>query len=166
MADDEADFEEEEETYQAAGGGGATDAAGRRIKGRGARGETAMDGTRGGVFERLDADTGGGGGGGGPARSVEGWIVFITGIHEEAGEDDIHDKFSEYGEIKNLSLNLDRRTGYVKGYGLVEYETYKQAQAAIEAMNGALIMDQAIGADWGFSKNAFKRGTTRRATDQ
>jgi len=165
--DEEVDFDETVElgdgdaameAAPAKGKGPIRDQSGRKLKGRGAsgagQGELAANK---GNFDSLEAK----GGGRGPMKSIEGWIVMVTGLHEETQEDDVHDKFCDFGEIKNLHLNLDRRTGFVKGYALVEYASQKEAQGAIDEMNGEALMGANIAVDWAFSRGPIRPGGSR-----
>ncbi|CAN0901814.1 RNA-binding protein Y14, partial [Linum grandiflorum] len=145
------------------GGASTSLAAPKKTKGRGFREEA--DAERQSRLAGRDFDSLGSEVGPGPQRSIEGWIVLVTGVHEEAQEEDLHNAFGEFGEMKNLHLNLDRRTGFVKGYALIEYEKFEEAQNAIASLNGDQILEQTVTVDWAFcngpSTGSMKRKNAR-----
>ena len=93
----------------------------------------------------------------GPTQSVEGWVLIVAGLNEEAQEEDVHEAFADHGELKNIYMNLDRQTGFAKGYALVEYKTKEGAQAAITALNGSNLLEKKVSVDWAFRKGGAKR---------
>ena len=74
--------------------------------------------------------------------------MFASNLHPEAQEDDIFDLFADYGKIKNIHLNLDRRTGSNKGYVLVEYGELESAQNAITGLNNKSYLGKEIKVDF------------------
>merc|ERR1712008_173073 len=97
----------------------------------------------------------------GPARSIEGWVLIASGVHEEAQEDDVYEAFAEFGDIKNHHLYLDRRTSFVKGYSFIEYESKREAESAIRGMNHTMLLDSKLSVGWAFGKAPSKRDNVR-----
>lgn len=121
-----------------------------KLKGRGHKGGTS-DEVQHGLFDEAADDTSG------PVKSIEGWIIFVANVHEEAQEEDILDKFGEFGQVNNIHVNLDRRTGFVKGYALVEYSDQAEAETAISSMDKTDMFGQPVAVDWAFRQAADKR---------
>jgi RNA-binding protein 8A len=96
-----------------------------------------------------------------PAKSIDGYVLFVRNIHEETLEQDIVDLFREYGQVKNINLELERQTGYVKGYALVEFVDKESAQAAILAMNGTEFRDRVLSVDWAFMQGPIDNKYTQ-----
>jgi RNA recognition motif-containing protein len=73
----------------------------------------------------------------------------------------------DFGDIKNVHLNLDRRTGYVKvfvsqqGYALIEYREYEEAKKAISEMDGREVQGRTLKCDF-----AFVRGAGQSTSEQ
>ncbi|MBI5304672.1 MAG: RNA-binding protein [Chloroflexi bacterium] len=61
--------------------------------------------------------------------------LYVGNLSYNTTEDDLRQLFSQAGEIKQVTLILDRDTRRSKGFGFVEMTTQADAQKAIEMFN-------------------------------
>ncbi|RNA36847.1 RNA-binding motif X-linked 2 [Brachionus plicatilis] len=73
--------------------------------------------------------------------------VFYGGMPYELTEGDIVCVFSQYGEVVNINLIRDRKTGKSKGFGFVCYENQKSTDLAVDNFNGTKILGRIIKVD-------------------
>ncbi|CAD5119242.1 DgyrCDS7875 [Dimorphilus gyrociliatus] len=74
------------------------------------------------------------------------WI-FIGGLPYELTEGDALCVFSQYGEIVNINLIRDRKTGKMKGFGFLCYEDQRSTILAVDNLNGIKICGRTIRVD-------------------
>lgn len=63
--------------------------------------------------------------------------LYVGGLDELVTKDVFRAAFVPFGDIVDISLPFDMRTGKHRGFGFVEFEDAEDAQAAIENMDRA-----------------------------
>ncbi len=61
--------------------------------------------------------------------------LYVGNLSYNVSEDALRELFSQAGEIKELSLIMDRDTRRPKGFGFVEMATQVDAEKAIQMFN-------------------------------
>lgn len=85
-------------------------------------------------------------------RSIEGWTVILSGLHEEQPEDELRDACADFGPVHEVRMPLDHRTGFVKGWALVDFDGFVSARQLIEASarGRLMILGKPVAASWAF----------------
>ncbi len=61
--------------------------------------------------------------------------LYVGNLPFSATEDEIREKFEEFGSVMSVNLISDRDTGRPRGFGFVEMENGEEADAAITAID-------------------------------
>ena len=65
--------------------------------------------------------------------------VYVGNLPYSVRDDDLHQLFEAYGQIRFAKVMMDRDTGRSKGFGFVEMDDAAQAKAAIDALSSHAI---------------------------
>ena len=85
--------------------------------------------------------------------------IYIGNLSFQAEQEHLFDLFSEYGEVKNCSLPLDRETGRKRGFAFVEMVNDADEQKAIDDLQDVEWMGRMIRGQQGHPPGAFRWST-------
>jgi RNA recognition motif-containing protein len=70
--------------------------------------------------------------------------LFVGNLSFNTTENDLQDAFAAHGTVVEANLMTDRMSGRPRGFGFVTMSTPQEAQAAIDALNGASLDGRAL----------------------
>ena len=62
--------------------------------------------------------------------------IFVGNLSYQTTQDDLQEAFSAYGSVERVHIVTDRDTGQPRGFAFVEMTDAREAEMAIQGMNG------------------------------
>jgi len=94
-----------------------------------------------------------------PAQPEQPVALFVFHLPNETTEDELSKLFSLYGDVVKVNIPKDKNTNQPKGYGFVHMANAKDAETAIQFLNGHKLGNK-------FLKVSIKSGSKGSAPDQ
>jgi RNA recognition motif-containing protein len=91
--------------------------------------------------------------------------IYVGNLSFQATEDDLRDVFAEYGEVKRISLPIDRETGRKRGFAFVEMAEEAHEDTAISELDGAEWLGRELRVNKARPRNE-SGGGARRSSDR
>lgn len=63
--------------------------------------------------------------------------IYVGNLNYDTNEDLLRETFEQHGAVDEVAIITDRETGRARGFGFVTMADSQEANAAIEALNGA-----------------------------
>ena len=70
--------------------------------------------------------------------------LYVGNLSYQMTDQELHDLFSEAGNVSSAQVVTDRYTGQARGFGFVEMASEDEAQQAIAAINGRTVGGRAL----------------------
>lgn len=70
--------------------------------------------------------------------------LYVGNLSFKTTENDLREKFEDYGTVDQVDIITDRESGRSKGFGFIEMNDSDQANDAINAMNGFTLDERTL----------------------
>lgn len=84
--------------------------------------------------------------------------LYVGNLNFEAGEDQVRELFSTYGDVQEVKIVMDRFTGRSRGFAFVRFDNADAAAKAKDALNGQLFQGKTLVIDLARTEQREPRG--------
>ncbi len=82
--------------------------------------------------------------------------IYISNLSQSVTQEILKERFLEYGEIKEVLLPQERKTGQIKGYAFVTFDQESSVEKAL-TLNGESVFGQEIIVQIATEKSRMKK---------
>ena len=87
--------------------------------------------------------------------------LYVGNLTSHASEDLIRQHFATCGEVKSVSVMMDRNSGHSRGFAFVEMATVDAAQKAISELDGKELLGRFLRVDIAADRRGDEPGGRR-----